>query len=452
MSLKVIELNDREIRVGDESGIILESPGFALAADDKLEVGESAERQARLRPTNSFSKYWCDLSLEPISHSKKVRHYADLAYAQLMHLADVGEIDADVIFAVPGNFTRPQLAILLGLAQQCPFTPIGVVDSALAAALVSSKREQIVYADIQLHQVVISKLTLVDEHLSTDGVIQIPGVGSQNFMNLMMQIATDMFIQQCRFNPQHNAASEQQLYNELPSWLLQDEKEKTLLLELKSESAIHTAKLPRESLIKNLNEYYKKINEQINSLADSSNVDILLSQAIADLPGFLASTDTTGNVVVVKNHLVNESCHQNQAHIVTAEGGIHLVTRLPLAKLAQIKLTKQKEKINSDRGDNPTHALYSNRAIAIDKLEIKNKPVPNGKSMDTNTLVMDIENLPESLGRIELREEGVYLNSGVQKVFLNDNPVTGEQLLKLGDCIQFESNGDEINLIQVNDG
>ena len=56
MSLKVIELNDREIKVGDESGVIIESPGFALAADDKLEVGESAERQARLRPTNSFSK------------------------------------------------------------------------------------------------------------------------------------------------------------------------------------------------------------------------------------------------------------------------------------------------------------------------------------------------------------------------------------------------------------
>ena len=233
---------------------------------------------------------------------------------------------------------------------------------------------------------------------------------------------------------------------------MQDEKEKTLLLELKSESALHTAKLPRESLRRNLNEYYKKINEQINSLVDSSNVEILFSQAIADLPGFLASTDATENFVVVKIHLVNEACHQNQAHIVTAKGGIHLVSRLPLAKVDRIKPTKQNENINSDRGDNPTHALYANRAIAIDKLEIKNKPVLNGKSLDINTLVMDIENLPESLCRIELREEGVYLNSGVQKVFLNDNLVTGEQLLKLGDCIQFESNGDEINLIQVNDG
>ena len=449
MSLKVIELNDRGIKVGDESGIIVESPGFALAVDDKLEVGESAEQQARLRPTNSFSKYWDDLSMEPISHSNKVRHFADLAYAQLMHLADAAEISADVIFAVPGNFTRQQLAILLGLAQQCPFTPIGVVDSALAAAVGSASAEHIVYADIQLHQVVLSKVTLIDQHLNSDGVIQIPGVGSQNFMNLMMQIATDMFIQQCRFNPQHNAESEQQLYNELPSWLLQDEKEKTLLLELKSESAVHTAKLPRESLLSSLNEYYKKINEQISALVDDSDVDILLSQNIANLPGFLSSLKTTNNVTVVTNHAVNEACHQNQAHITSADEGIHLVNVMPFA----IQESNARSKRSSQSSDNnPTHALYANRAIAIDKLEIKNRPALNGNKAVTNTLLMDIESLPESLGQFEQRGDAVYLKVGVQQVFLNDNPVTGEQVLKLGDRIQFEENGDVINLIQVNNG
>ena len=58
MALHIIELNDRGIKVGDESGIIVQSPGFALVVDDKLEVGETAEQQARLQPTNSFNKYY----------------------------------------------------------------------------------------------------------------------------------------------------------------------------------------------------------------------------------------------------------------------------------------------------------------------------------------------------------------------------------------------------------
>ena len=114
-----------------------------------------------------------------------------------MHLAEVWEINNDVIFAVPGNFSRQQLAILLGLAHQSPFTTVVVVDSALAATATAAQSEHIVFADIQLHQVLLTKLAVVNDHLVTEGVVQIPGVGSQNFMNLMMQIATDIFIQQC---------------------------------------------------------------------------------------------------------------------------------------------------------------------------------------------------------------------------------------------------------------
>ena len=448
MALNVIELNDSGIKVGDESGIIVQSPGFALVLDNKLEVGETAEQHARLQPTNSFNKYWQDLNLEPISHGNKFRHYADLAYAQLMHLAEVGEIKNDVIFAVPGNFSRQQLAIILGLAQQSPFTTIGVVDSALAAAVTAAQAEHTVFADIQLHQVVLTKLAIVDDYLATEGVVQIPGVGNQNFMNLMMQIATDMFIQQCRFNPQHNAESEQQLYNELPKWLLQDVKEKTLQLELKSASAMHTAKLPRAMLITSLNEYYKKINEQINAITLDNNTQLLLSKTLSELPGFQASLNQNCSVAIVEDHLVNAACYQYRDIINSSDEGIHLVTKFPVESLGP----KETESDTPEATDNPTHALFLNRAISISTIEIKNNVQLNGSVAAVKVIVMNIENLPESLGRIDKRSNGVYLNSGEQEVFLNDKPVTGEQLLALGDRIRFASDGEEISLIKVANG
>lgn len=448
MALNVIELNDRGIKVGDESGIIVQSPGFALVVDDKLEVGEIAEQQARLQPTNSFNKYWHDLNLEPISHGNKFRHYADLAYAQLVHLAEVWEINNDVIFAVPGNFSRQQLAILLGLAQQSPFTTVGVVDSALAAAVTAAQSEHIVFADIQLHQVVLTKLAIVNDHLITEGVVQIPGVGNQNFMNLMMQIATDIFIQQCRFNPQHNAESEQQLYNELPKWLLQDVKEKTLQLELKSASAMHTAKFPRATLISSLNEYYKKINEQISAITLDNNTQLLLSKALSELPGFQASLNQNCSVAIVEDHLVNAACYQYRDIINSSDEGIHLVTKFPVESLGP----KETESDTPEATDNPTHALFLNRAISISTIEIKNNVQLNGSVPAVKVIVMNIENLPESLGRIDKRSNGVYLNSGEQEVFLNDKPVTGEQLLVLGDRIRFASDGEEISLIKVANG
>ena len=235
----------------------------------------------------------------------------------------------------------------------------------MAATATAAQSEHIVFADIQLHQVLLTKLAVVNDHLVTEGVVQIPGVGSQNFMNLMMQIATDIFIQQCRFNPQHNAESEQQLYNELPKWLLQDVKEKTLQLELKSASAMHTAKLPRATLITSLNEYYKKINEQISVIALSNNAELLLSKSLAELPAFQASLNQNSNVAIVEDHAVNTACYQYRDIINSSGEGIHLVNRLPMESLRLQETASD----TPETADNPTHALFLNRAIPINSIE-----------------------------------------------------------------------------------
>lgn len=454
--MKVIELNDRGIKVGDENGIIVQSPGFALVVDNEIQVGEAAEQQARLQPTNSFSKYWLELNLEPISHSPKVRHNADLAYAQLIHLAELGAIDDEVIFAVPGNFSRQQLAILLGLAQQCPFSAIGVVDSALATVSALARNEHLIYADIQLHQVVLTKLVIENDHLTSEGVVQIPGVGNQNFMNLMMQIATDMFIQQCRFNPQHNAESEQQLYNELPAWLLQDVTEKTLQLELKGASAVHTAKLPRETLIAALGEYYKKIHEQIEAMIGDANTQLILSKSLAELPGFQSTLKQISDYTATGEE-TNLHTHKYKDLIVPEDEAIHLVDKLSLSGLG-LK-TEDSAPTNNARKQ-PTHALFENRAIAVSNIDIRNNAEGNGNvngkvngsSPSRRTIVMNIANLPETLGKIEKRSDGVFLSSNGQEVYLNDAPISGEQVLNLGDRIRFDDSGDEIRLIQVSDG
>ena len=38
MSLKIIELNDSGITVGDETGVITRSPGYALAVGNSMEL------------------------------------------------------------------------------------------------------------------------------------------------------------------------------------------------------------------------------------------------------------------------------------------------------------------------------------------------------------------------------------------------------------------------------
>ena len=438
MTLKVIELNDKAIKVGDENGILLRSPGFALADGKTLLLGEEAEKQARLKPTSAFNKYWQELSLEPLKQHEKFRHNADIAHAHLLHVAEQAELDGDVILAVPGSFTRQQVAILLGLARHTPLRPIGVVDSALAMAVAATAAETVIHADIQLHQVVLTRLKRKGSLLQTDSVIQVPGVGSQNFMDLIMKLATGLFIQQCRFNPQHNAESEQQLYNALPGWLAQDEQEGNLILELVSGGSAYSAKLPRESLVSSLGAHYQKIARQVAALAASGPAQLLLSEELGAMPGLQAALADYSNLLVVDSQRGLSGCVERSDLIASGEEALHLVTALPLA---------------ADEADEqiarPTHALFRDHAYALAGLEIRNEETLNGHS--GSGLVLSIAGLPDTLGRIELTGDGLYFQSESGHFFVNDERLEGRLALALGDRLQFPGSDESIRLIRVSD-
>ena len=84
-----------------------------------------------------------------------------------------------------------------------------------------------------------------------------------------------------------------------------------------------------------------------------------------------------------------------------------------------------------------------------DVIDIKNQSLLNGHAAASRAIVMSLPGLPEKLGRIEKRPGGIFLDCWVKEVLLNNNRVSGEQQLKLGDRIQFTKDSEEICLIQV---
>tara|TARA_B100000902_G_C27281059_1_gene901799 strand:+ start:145 stop:1503 length:1359 start_codon:yes stop_codon:yes gene_type:complete len=450
MSVKVIEINDSNIKVGDEAGLVFQSPGFSLVTDDKVEVGEFAESQCRIQPTNSFSKYWYELNLEPISHSPKVRHHADLAYAQLMDIAEEGDIDGDVIFSVPGSFTQQQLAILLGLVRQTKFSPVGLVNSALVESIHLAHKEYVVHTDIQLHQVVVTLLASDETFFRVENIIQIPGVGTQNFMNLMMQVATDSFISQCRFNPQHDANTEQDLYNEIQGWLSNYEEGKTVQLELKSRDTTYSSKITWDNLTGIIDRYYQKITKQIDFLKSSNKCHLLLNERLTRLPGFLQFISKNRGYEVISAHQGIQACIDNKNLICSEDRGTILVD-----KIAKTKLGVQSFKSSSAEqlSKEASHLLFGNEAIKLSRVAILNRPGERQCLESSQEINVAMKDLPEYLGIIDKTPTGIYFNSSNDYAILNHQSINrGVHSLQLGDQIKFSETGDEIRLIKVRNG
>lgn len=431
MSLKVVELNDVSLQVGDAGGILAASPGFALLEGKELTLGEAAEQQHRIYPTSSYDKFWHELNMEPLHIRSHIRHHADLAYSQLFELAKLAEIDGDAVLAAPGHYSSAQLGLLLGVAGQCPFRVAGVVDSALAAASGEIDAECIVHVGLYLHQALLTRVLAKDGNFTVDTVVEVPQLGRQQLLDVLMDRANDAFIRQCRFNPQHEAGSEQDLYTALAQWT-GGASQGHLEMELTAGAVTHAAKLARDDLLAGLKPSYEKLLRSLRPLLEAPGAIVLLDHRLAPLPGAVSALGEAGQLQVARPEAVIAACLRHQGQITSGDG-VHRVRALTGAD----SVSSGPEQTPAAAGM-PTHVLFRHRAMPITDL--------------AEGLVLDIPGPGGRLGRIHRRRSEVMFDCGEIEFRLNDVPVKGLQALKLGDRIRFRENSEELLMIEVSDG
>jgi len=125
-----------------------------------------------------------------------------------------------VMLAVPGSMQRDQLALLLGIVQQCPFDAVGLVNRSVALGSLFTPRERIFHLEIQLHQAMVSELSRRGDTVELRSATPLPGCGLLKLQERLAEIVAVEFVRQTRFDPRHKAATEQQLYDALPGALL----------------------------------------------------------------------------------------------------------------------------------------------------------------------------------------------------------------------------------------
>ena len=372
MSVAIIELNDAGICCVNDRGDLTVSPGYALLTPEGITTGEAALQRAYLEPQQSFNQYWWQLNLSPLPvTSKHARHYADMAYAQLLALhRDSGHPD-QVVFAVPGSFDRGQLSILLGLAKASPFEATGLVDAAVAAASHADAIGTLVHLDIQLHQTVITRLN-VAQQIERTGVEIISNVGLKTFHDLWAQHIANQFIRQYRYDPLHTAAGDQQLYNRLPVWLSALQGQAEITAELDSPQGHYRLVLSRTELLASSASRFQLLQGKLSGLKTNGET-LLLSHRAAQLPGIRehlapsATLDENAAITGCRNHL----------EIISGDPeNLHFITRLPCRSAATSTATAAISEQASEQARRPvvapektsapaTHLLYRYRAYAI---------------------------------------------------------------------------------------
>lgn len=441
MSTYIIELKDHGVRVCNDQGLLVQSPGFANIAAEKPVFGKQARELYRLHPRQSFNQFWSQLSLDKLVNTNDYfRHQADLAYGHLSTLGLDAGIQGNVIFAIPSNFSRNQLAILLGLTKQCDFTATGLVDLSVAAAAGATSAASILVVDIQLHQTVLVRLKNSGGKITRETVQQIPGTGLVQLQDAWCNMITDAFIKQSRFNPLHNAETEQYIYNQLEGWIDAARAGNEVLMEINHKGTVHQAKLNMGYFEQKAGAILGRVRQELDGLTNDID-EILVFSDMASLPG--VSVYLPEMTLIEDTHVASQ-CLNHEQHISGNPDALGFVTALPAKDRPQS--TNASAAVNG-----ASHVLINHRAYRLPDNTLCIGPRggkgPSGKGV----VFIEVDDAGLNEPITFTRQDGHFVldKKGNDAIKVNGESPVQPHPLALGDRIDIVNSGINIQFIQV---
>ncbi|MCP4897170.1 MAG: hypothetical protein GY906_09380 [bacterium] len=428
------------VSVSDRGQVSPASPGLAVVDGDHLQVGLDAARNARLKPRRLHSQFWQNLGTAELGRPYP-RHLrtADLAHAHLSQLWEAsGRLANEVIVAVPGVYSAKQLGLFLGVAEACAMPVRGLVDLAVAATSNRETRRHCLHLDFHLHRVVVTEIEH-GEDIVRRGVYEDSRVGLVDLYDLWARTIAQHFVRTTRFDPLHQATTEQILYTQLHKHLAALTDRESVEIAISSGDRRHTIELERRELEEAAKRPYDDVCNLVHRQSIAHETTLLLSDRAAALPGLQALISGHKDIEVIALHpMAVGSAALDGAGIICSTGPqLRLVTRLPgydATRPAPKTIAVHAVRSDSAVADAPTHLVIDGVAHRLSSQPLM---VPVSDSAD-NGGSSDLMRERQPQVRIDRGRAVVDANS-LTSIYVNDEPIDGPTELVTGDRLRVGS-------------
>lgn len=369
MSIATIELNDVAIRIDSESGTSL-SPGYAVVDGDRLLIGEAGLANARLLPRWRNNRFWQSLDTNPLNEATpSIRHHADLVFSHLESLADQIKQQSGLILLVPSDYTGEQLGLLLGITRELGLPVSAMLDEGVAAGL-NASLPRAIYVEIYQHRWVMTTMT-TGQHIQRTNSQTIGNRGWSSLMDQWAALLANRFIAEHRYDPAHQAASEQQLYDRIPLWLSDPDTPPSLDVG-EALRTITISEAEWQSVCSDqIANVTRVITDHIDSAKSSDSIEILLGPQAGSVPGLARSLELidSANVTALAQDATSALVRSHGETIASLSSDVTHIVQLPISN---------ENSPHTPQASPVTHLLGGYSALRIDSnLDISG--VANGK-------------------------------------------------------------------------
>ncbi len=366
MAILGFDLNDSALLGYADGTVLFREPGYALAQQDNLLLGWDAWHTARRFPRELQNRHWSELADEvlplPVAAA---RTSADLVHAHLSALRAGLDIDCEsVSFAVPGYWTSAQLGLLLGIANELCLSVAGFVDSAIAVTRREYPGRDLWHIEPSLHGVCVAQL----DQASGAAIAQrefFPGLGIESLERQCAEFFAAGFLKAARFDPLHDAQTEQYLYDQLAQWLGELAREHSTAAEISYQNSQFTADFSHSDLAGELVANWQPLLQKLRSVLPSQGSAVVqVPEALARFPGLI---DQLSSLPSVELYMYEASAAARGACrpvvISASRDSLRLLTALPWDQPAQS--ATMNPTTTAGQLIRPTHLLAGDRAYPL---------------------------------------------------------------------------------------
>lgn len=448
---QALELNAAALRVVSAAGAPAPVPGIANYEGDAVLVGREAAARMRLAPLWTSTRHFEELSTDPLPRAKPfARSHADLVYAQLAALVESHGLGAGrVVVAAGSGASLEQLRLFLGIAAAAKVDVAGVVDAAVAAAVDRASAPRAFHLDVELHRAVLTELVRGEE-LRRARVDVARSAGLRAYEDAYAQLLARLFVRATRFDPLHQAITEQALYDRLPEWIaLAGAGEAQVVLEhggLRHETALTAPQVVAAAA---------PLNAELVRLVHSARrageaATLYVTDRVAALPGIADELAKLRDceVVTLPPGAAAAGALAHAGEIESAAGELALVNRLQGA--AAVLPSRPAAAAARAPGALPTHLVYQGRAYALgaEPLVVGREPAAGPRAV----VVAGGVNAGISRSHCTLVSRGgeaVLEDHSSYGTFLNGERVQRRARLSAGDRIRVGTPGVELELVRI---
>ena len=432
--------------------IIDEAPGVAVLEEQQTITGVEARKRVRRQPLLAQSNYWRALSTAPLTRpSRLIQTTADLAFAQADSMLR-GRDGEGVMLAIPAGYSREQLGLLLGVINETRVPVAGLVDAALAACSLQPAPPRILHLDLELHQALLTVLEYAggERGLKRSRYEIALQHGLLAIQQTWMHFIAEQFVRKTRFDPLHEAGSEQRLFDQLPEWLHALAEDERAVVSMNFSERQLEVEIERAQLIAAAEPHYAELQRLVQGARIAGMpIELRVSHRVAALPGLLDRMRALRDceVQVLPRGAAALGTLEHESAIRRSPEALALIYQLPIASVSGPTAAAEFESTPAPL--RPTHVLFQGRAWRISE-----QPLVIGWSVERAGRALVLPAASPGISRAHctlLRRNGAVLveDHSTYGSFVNDERVAGRTALTVGDRLRLGAPGVTLELIQM---